>query len=91
MRRHWRGLTLVILCGFVFGMLLSERPAQAGGAILVGAGAAGFGQDAVPFTWNLAGGGLVSGGSIQYRTDGGALGVRDNNTANNSVEAMFNT
>ena len=75
----------------LFATLLFNVPAEAGGPLLVGAGSAGFGQDMVPFTWDMSGvaSPLVSGGQIQYRTDGGFLGVRDNATATTSVNAMF--
>ena len=91
MRHSWGALTLVAVCGLAFATLLFNVPAEAGGPLLVGAGSAGFGFDAIPFTWDMSGvaSTLVSGGQIQYRTDGGNLGVRDNNTANTSVIAMF--
>jgi len=86
-----RWLALTALAGaFLFGLLL-QRPAQAGGPLDVGGGQPpNLGADGVPFTWRLSpDGGLVSGGQIQYRTDGGGLGVLANATANTRVEGMF--
>ena len=90
-RAHWRGLALALLVGAVFCAVLLHRPARAGGPLDVGGGQPpNFGADGVPFTWRLSpDGGLVSGGEIQYRTDGGSLGVLANATANTRIQGMF--
>ena len=93
MRRpaSWRWLTLAGLAGLVLSSSLLHGPAQAGGPLDVGGGQPpNLGADGVPFTWRMSpDGGLVSGAQIQYRTDGGALGVLANATANTRVEGMF--
>jgi len=98
MRARWRSLTLLLVAGILCAGLLSERRVQAGGPLIVGGGSAGFGVDALPFTWDMTGvaSPLVSGGQIQYRTDGGPLSRRsdgtvaiNNSTANARVQAMF--
>jgi hypothetical protein len=69
------GLALLLL-------LLRPSPIRAGGPLAVGGDATGgFGPEGQPFVWMTL--------PVPYTTDGGSVGVRDNDTANASVAAMF--
>jgi hypothetical protein len=59
--------------------LLGEHRAQAGGPLIVGGT---FGPSGQPFLWSTA-------TEVQYRTDGGNLGILSNATANQRVAGMF--
>ncbi len=75
---YWRFLLVALLaCVFFFG-LSDQRPAFAGGPLIVGGT---FGVDAQPFTWSAM--------PITYTTDQGGLGRLSNTEANTRVEAMF--
>ncbi len=84
-----RSLLLVVLGGVLFFGLNGQRPAHAGGPLIVGGAPQGFGPDAQPFTW-------ATSVPIQYRVDGGPLSTDPSGTVviNNAdglmrVEAMF--
>lgn len=75
---------LLTLCAVVFFIgMWGQRPVEAGGPLAVGGT---FGVSGQPFTWDMA---AQPGGKIQYRTDGGNLGLLDNATANTLVQSMF--
>ncbi len=84
--RSVRALILVLLLAAVFFGLSGQRPAHAGGPLIVGGT---VGVDAQPFTW-------ATGVPIQYRVDGGPLSADPSGTVviNNAdgvmrVEQMF--
>ncbi|MBI4465833.1 MAG: hypothetical protein HY656_00195 [Acidobacteria bacterium] len=80
-RRLWiAGSSLLVLAAMLIGILVGERPAAAGGPLVVGGR---FGPSGVPFTFD------TSLGEVQYRTDGGGLGLLSNTTANSRVASMF--
>jgi hypothetical protein len=72
---------LVLLGGLFFFALSSQRPAYAGGPLLVGGAPQGFGPDAQPFVWAIM--------PITYTTDQGGLGGLSNDQANTRVGTMF--
>lgn len=74
-----RLLLLVLLGGLFFFALSSQRPAHAGGPLIVGGI---FGVDAQPFTWDTS-------APIDYTTDGGMLGTLSETEANDRVATMF--
>ncbi len=74
----WRSLLLVVLGGVLFFGLSGQRPAHAGGPLIVGGT---FGVDAQPFTWDTS-------APIQYNVDGGPLSVDpDGNVVVNNADA----
>ncbi len=75
----WRSLLLVVLGGILFFGLNGQRPAHAGGPLIVGGS---FGVDAQPFTWDTT-------NPINYTTDGGMLGTLTNADADMRVRDMF--
>lgn len=86
---YWRFLLVALLAGVFFFGLGGQRPAHAGGPLIVGGAPQGFGPDAQPFTW-------ATSVPIQYRVDGGPLSTDPSGTVviNNAdglmrVEAMF--
>ncbi len=79
---YWRFLLVALLAGVFFFGLSGQRPAFAGGPLLVGGT---FGLDAQPFTWDPDPAAMP----IQYTTDGGMLGTLTNAEADTRVQAMF--
>ncbi len=77
--RPQRLVTFITLCCVLLFGLLAERRAQAGGPLIVGGT---FGPPGQPFLWSAA-------TEVQYRTDGGNLGILSNSTANQRVAGMF--
>ena len=75
----WRSLLLVVLGGVLFFGLSGQRPAHAGGPLIVGGS---FGLDAQPFTWDTS-------APIGYTTDGGMLGTLTAAQADTRVASMF--
>ena len=74
-----RLLLLVLLGGLFFFGLNGQRPAFAGGPLIVGGS---FGLDAQPFTWDTT-------NPINYTTDGGMLGTLTAAQADTRVASMF--
>jgi hypothetical protein len=79
---YWRFLLVALLAGVFFFGLSGQRPAHAGGPLLVGGAPLGFGPDAQPFTWDTT-------NPINYTTDGGMLGTLSETEANDRVATMF--
>jgi len=81
-RRNTSGVAaaLGLLALALGGILEPGGSAWAGGPLVVGGT---FGPPGQPFTWD------ISLGEVQYRTDGGGLGVLSNSEANDLVAAMF--
>ncbi len=76
----WRSLLLVVLGGVLFFGLSGQRPAFAGGPLIVGGT---FGVDAQPFTWDTS-------APIQYNVDGGPLSVDpDGNVVVNNADGVM--
>lgn len=73
-------LLLLVLGSVFLAALLAERPALAGGRLLVGGPLHVEGQI---FRWD------TELGEVHYRTDRGSLGILNNATANTRVGAMF--
>jgi len=76
---YWRFLLVALLAGVFFFGLNGQRPAHAGGPLIVGGS---FGVDAQPFTWDTS-------APIDYTTDGGMLGTLSETEANDRVATMF--
>ncbi len=76
---YWRFLLVALLAGVFFFGLNGQRPAHAGGPLIVGGS---FGVDAQPFTWDTT-------NPINYTTDGGMLGTLTNADADMRVRDMF--
>ncbi len=76
---YWRFLLVALLASVFFFGLNGQRPARAGGPLIVGGS---FGIDAQPFTWDTA-------APIDYTTDGGMLGTLTNAEADTRVQTMF--
>ncbi len=76
---YWRFLLVALLAGVFFFGLSGQRPAFAGGPLIVGGT---FGLDAQPFTWDTT-------NPINYTTDGGMLGSLSETEANDRVATMF--
>ncbi len=75
----WRSLLLILLGSVFFFALSGQRPAHAGGPLIVGGTLAIEGQ---PFTWDTS-------APIAYTTDGGMLGTLSETEANDRVATMF--
>ena len=75
----WRSLLLILLGSVFFFGLNGQRPAHAGGPLIVGGS---FGVDAQPFTWDTS-------APINYTTDGGMLGTLTAIQADTRVASMF--
>ena len=71
---------LLCLLGLLSLILLASQPSQAGGPLVVTGPT--FDTEGVIITWDTS-------TEVQYRTDGGGLGVMNNSTANARVGAMF--
>ncbi len=76
---YWRFLLVALLAGVFFFGLSGQRPAHAGGPLIVGGS---FGLDAQPFTWDTS-------APIGYTTDGGMLGTLTAAQADTRVASMF--
>ncbi len=76
---YWRFLLVALLAGVFFFGLNGQRPAFAGGPLIVGGS---FGVDAQPFTWDTS-------APINYTTDGGMLGTLTAAQADTRVASMF--
>jgi hypothetical protein len=79
---YWRFLLVALLAGVFFFGLSGQRPAHAGGPLLVGGAPLGFGPDAQPFAWDTS-------APIDYTTDGGMLGTLTAAQADTRVASMF--
>ncbi|MCH6553673.1 MAG: hypothetical protein IH793_05890 [Acidobacteria bacterium] len=77
---YWRFLLVALLAGVFFFGLSGQRPAFAGGPLIVGGS---FGLDAQPFTWDTS-------TPIQYTVDGGPLSVDpDGNVVFNNADGVM--